>query len=72
MKSKDVIKLIVSVGVPLLAGWSGGGGDHVCYFDVVRYVEQALVHPPGLAIWIRLDTVIHSNGSSAVLSMDIP
>lgn len=71
MRSKDVIKLVVSVGVPLLAGGVGA----VVTTPAISTWHTTLNKPwftPGLAIWTCLDTVIHFNGPSPVLSVEIP
>jgi hypothetical protein len=70
MKSRDIIKLIISIGVPLQ--WvERGAGDHTCYFNVVYHAEQALVHSSELDIRARLNNLIHLNGLGVVLSMAI-
>lgn len=70
MKSKDVIKLIVSIGVPLLAGRV----EAVVTMPAISTWYATLNKPwfaPGLAIRTSLDSIIHFNGLSAVLSMEI-
>jgi hypothetical protein len=45
MKAVDVIKLIVSIAVSLIAGVRIDGVDYQFHPDVVRLAEQAVVHP---------------------------